>query len=490
MSRFFKIILLFVLIAIRLELQAQTNMVFYPIENKFSSSEFNPAFLSSENKYTFSIFPMGGNIGYNNQKTIKQLVTKFLSGINQDEDYKDVLISMVDRPSFNQNVESILLYFTYQSKVGAFNFRIKENEFFSSTAQGELSSFLINTGIQSVAINQVQYLPATIMHYREYSIGYALPANHNKLTGGLRAKLYFGKGAFSSDISGSIKHETNGYFLKTTGKGYLSLPENQNSSGNGTVSNVADISGFNVMKYLMNSGNTGLGLDFGLKYSASPKFIFSISAIDFGKINWKNNLNSKDFTSQFAISSTSVSSKFDKGTEIITKTRSDVSITDSIKDSFALTYERSPFSTPLPVKLYAAMDYQLNPTTKLSLVNRYIVLKNMNHFSMMMTASFELNKKLTLTTGLAKIGNSYTNVQAALFLNRDFGQIYLGTDNLMAFLVPSVSEFSGLTFGTCFYLFRKRNIYGTPLEEIPFHKPKKIKKSKTNGMIINEYREP
>ncbi len=239
------------------DLKAQTNMVFYPVENQFSSSDFNPAFLSSDHRFTFSIFPMGGtNIGYNNQEIIKQLVTKFLSGINQDEEYKDVLISMVDRTSFNQNIESTLLFFTYRSKIGAFNFRIKENEFFSSSAKGPLSNFLINTDIQSVAVDYSQYLPALILHYREYSIGYSLPENHNKLSGGIRAKVYFGKGAFSSDISGSIQHDlvANKYSLKTTGKGYMSIPESTGVNGDGTVSNVADISGFNI-KAIVRSKN-------------------------------------------------------------------------------------------------------------------------------------------------------------------------------------------------------------------------------------------
>jgi len=470
------------------ETQAQTNMAFYPVENQFNSSDFNPAFLSSENKFTFSIFPMGGaNIGYNNQEVIRQLVTKFLSGINQDEEYKDVLISMVDRKSFNQDIESTLLYFTYRSNVGVFNFRIKENEFFSSSAQGSVSNFLVKTDIQSVAVGQIQYLPALILHYREYSIGYSLPENHNKLSGGIRAKIYFGKGAFSSDISGSIQHESDKYFLRTSGKGYISLPENQNTSGNGGVSSVADISGFNIKNYLLNSGNLGFGLDLGVKYKVNPKLTFSMSAIDLGKINWKNNLNSKNFDSEFSLSTSSIKSRFEGGVEIITKTRDDVSLTDSIKDSFQLTYEKSAFSTPLPVKVYTGLNYQINPSTKISIVNRFILLKNMNHHSLSVTGSFELNKRLSVTMGYAKIGNSYTNVPLAIFFKRDFGQIYMGTDNFLSFLLPSISEFSGLTFGTCFYLFRKRDIYGSPLDESPFHKPKKVKKTRRNGLILDEY---
>ncbi len=214
-----------------------------------------------------------------------------------------------------------------------------------------------------------------------------------------------------------------------------------------------------------------------------------MSAIDFGKINWKNNLNSKDFEGEFSLKTSNFKSEIVNGVEIITKTKNNVSITDSITDHFKLTYEKSAFSTPLPVKIYTGLNYQLNPSTKISVVNRFILLKNMNHHSLSVTANFELNKKLSITTGYAKIGNSFNNIPLAIFLNRDFGQVYLGTDNFLSYLLPSISEFSGLTFGTCFYLFRKRDIYDSPTETSPFYKPKRTKKKRSNGLILNEYPE-
>jgi hypothetical protein len=94
-----------------------------------------------------------------------------------------------------------------------------------------------------------------------------------------------------------------------------------------------------------------------------------------------------------------------------------------------------------------------------------------------------------VNTGYSIIGNAYSNIPLAVQFNRDFGQIYVGTDNLLAFVIPSISEFSGLTFGTCFYLFRKRDLYDLPTEIAPFHKPKKVKKVRRSGRIMKEYTE-
>jgi len=43
------------------------------------------------------------------------------------------------------------------------------------------------------------------------------------------------------------------------------------------------------------------------------------------------------------------------------------------------------------------------------------------------------------------------------------------------------------TFETSFYLFRKRNLYGTPIEKFPFRKPKNVKKVRNSGRIMKEY---
>jgi hypothetical protein len=76
-----------------------------------------------------------------------------------------------------------------------------------------------------------------------------------------------------------------------------------------------------------------------------------------------------------------------------------------------------------------------------------------------------------------------------MLLNYDFGQIYLGTDNVLSILTPYNTEFSGLTFGTCFYLFKKRDLYRLPTEEHPYYKPKRLRKIQDNGRILKEYPE-
>jgi len=467
------------------ESKAQTNMAFYPIENQFNSSGYNPAFLTSDAQFTFSIFPLAGtNIGFNNQKEIQNLMSKLLSGVNNDDEYIDIVKSMVGRPTFNQKLESELLTFTYRSQFGFLNFRIMENVAFSASVKGPVSEFMILPETKSVVVDEVQNIPAQIVHYREYSIAYSLPQKNRKLSAGIRAKLYFGKSVFSSEISGAIRSQGGSYALKTWGKGYISMPEDSVTNSYGSTNSLPSIS--SIGSYVLNSGNPGIGVDLGFKYKITPKLSASLSVIDLGKIFWKTNLNSKIFDGEYPFKDTSIDPSFEGGVEVITKTSDSVSFTNSFSNVFNLSYVKSRFSTPLPVTIYAGLSYQIKPTINISLVDRFIQLKDMNHNSFSIFAKFDISKKLTVNTGYSIIGNAYNNIPLAIQFNRDFGQIYVGTDNLLAFVIPSVSEFSGLTFGTCFYLFRKRDLYDLPTETAPFHKPKKVKKVRNSGRILKE----
>jgi len=213
-----------------------------------------------------------------------------------------------------------------------------------------------------------------------------------------------------------------------------------------------------------------------------------MSVIDLGKINWKSNLNSKYFDGKYMIPENSITpTSTDGGVQIITKNVDNFSYSDSISKLFDLTYDRSSFSRTMPLTIYAGIKYQLDPSLSISLTNRYLSLKDISYNSFSFTANYNINKKLSISSGYSVIGNSYINIPVAVMLRRDFGQIYLGTDNLVSLLVPSISDYAGISFGTCFYLFQKRDLNKSASDYLPFYKPRKIKKDKNNGRIIKAY---
>jgi len=480
-----RIWLLIVLMPISVLLsKAQPNLSLFPFENQFNSSDFNPAFLTSSHKFTFSFFPIGGTtLSYNNPQVISSLFSKISSGITTDKDYQDIMESMANRPTIHQNLSISLLNFTFHSKVGFLNFRIKEVENFSASIKGELTDLIALPGFQSTTIGKSQYLPAQGMHYREYSLAFALPPKNHKFSAGIRAKLYFGKASFFSGLSGSIQNVSDDYFLKTEGKINMSVPELKVFNEDGT-SSLEPFKGKQILNYLVNHGNYGVGIDLGIKYKITPNLSVSLSVLDFGKINWKSKLNSRSFDVNFLLNSDSIISELNsEGNETITKKYPDPFI-ERVSKNFIPVIDRSTsFSGKIPVSIYAGLKYYINPAMMLSLVDNYVLIEDMNYNCSAFLASMKINKTLSVSTGFSIIGKSYLNIPLTALIEKDFGQIYFGTDNLVAFLVPSGSNFSSFSIGTCFYLFKRKNNLLDKSDNFPFYQPQKINIRKNKGTL-------
>jgi hypothetical protein len=459
-------------------------MAFYPIEDQFNSSSFNPAFLTSRSQFTFSIFPLSGvNLGYNEQKVISSVTSNLFSGTDQNSAFLGLAKSMIKRSTFNQKLETDFLNFTYRSAVGFFDFRIRENASITTSLKGPVSGFMLDPEVREVEVGRIQNIPVLILHYREYSIGYSSPSEQQAVSWGIRGKLYYGKGVFTSEISGKITESNGDYFLSTSGKGKVLLPQ--------ATSTTQGVSGSSAVNYMMNSGNTGIGFDFGLKFKIDSRLSFTASVLDLGNIKWNNKQNilvSKDFTGQYELEASKLNpSKVENGIVSISKISDNITFEEGLINKPQIVDDKQlPFSTTLPVTFYTGMSYQLNPKIKLSLVDRFIRISKMNSNSIAASVNYDVNKKITISTGYSIIGDTYVNFPLAFLYRGDFGQFYMGTDNFLSFLVPSITNFSGITFGTCFYVFRNRNLYGNPDERTPFHKPKKVRKVFNNGRILNK----
>ena len=264
----------------------------------------------------------------------------------------------------------------------------------------------------------------------------------------------------------------------------LSIPMNQKYLDGKYVSSLS-LRGKNAMNYILNRGNMGFGIDLGFQYRINPDMTLSMSVLDLGKIEWKTNLNSKVFDGKYLIHSKRVIPNVTG--DIITKNFKNSAFSDSISNIFEQSIDSTEFSSTMPVTIYAGIKHQLSPRLTISLFDRYVYLKNMNYNSLSLMVGFDLRKKLSVSTGYCMISNSYTNLPLAFLYKTDFGQMYIGTDNLLSFIIPSVSDFAGFSFGTCFYLFRNSSLIKSISDDYPFYKPKNPRRNPKTGLIWKEY---
>lgn len=463
--------------------KAQSNLSFYHANEQFNASNFNPAFLSSPRKYTFSIFPFSGmSFNYNNQVVIKDVMGQFLNNNISTDNFKQVFNSMVKQKLFFLNYETNLLTFTYRPDYGAFNFRIKENVVLLSDFKGNLSDFLMDSEAKSLAIGKPQFFAAEALHYREYSLGFSKKLLKDRLSVGARAKVYFGKSILFSEVSANVTMRADTFYTQFSGPMKLSIPADPLYHIDGYLQDLNLTNNFDIGKYITNTKNVGFGIDLGLKYSITPDLEFSVSATDLGWINWKENINSLLFNEEIPFPASNIQVKInDDGVPVLTKFNVRP-LADSI--SFQLLVNRDRFSKPLPTNLFAGFKYQLNPKLTVGFVDRLSLTKGLSYNSFSLTANYQLTENWTVITGYSAFGNSFNNIPLSFLYKASWGQSYFGSDNVFALLIPSVSEFSGISFGTSFYLFRNNIKYKDQIEYLPFFKEKKQKPNKRKGLVF------
>jgi hypothetical protein len=482
------VVLLAMLSAMVLLGKAQSNLVIYHLDDEFNSSAFNPAFLTSQKKFTFSIFPLAGmSLGTNNQPVISDVITQMLKSTQTTDNFKGVFNSLLNQKLFFLNYETNLLSLGYHPAFGSFNFRVSENVLLMTGFKGALSDFLTSADFNNMAIGQSQLFGAQALHYREYSLGFAREIIKNKLSIGVRAKIYFGKSLLFSEVSGKIIERDDTLYTKIAGPLRLSIPANPNFE-NGILKDLNMAANFDLGNYITNTKNFGTGIDLGFKYKITPEIELSASMIDLGRIKWKQNINTLIFNNEFPFPKNNITPKLDEngipvldenGLPIFIKLN-DKPLADSI--SFQLTIDKSVFSKPLPTTFYAGIQYQFNPELTLGMVDRYISTKEMKYNSFLFSVNYQINKRFTISTGYSIIGKSYTNIPFALIYNWDSGQSFIGSDNALSFLFKG-PEFTGITFGTCFYLFRNKSKDTRQLEYLPFFQPKKFRKGAKSSSI-------
>ena len=468
------------LLILTLHGNAQTNMVFYNTPDQYNTSNFNPAFLTSQKNFTFSILPLAGmSVGYNNQSVIKDMVLNVIKGSQTTEDLKAVFNSMLDLGLFYQRMEVPLLNIGYHSHLGTFNFSIKENMQMMTNLKGQFSQFLTNPDFSTVTLNKPQLFPAAAMHYREYSLGYANEIIKNKLSVGIRAKVYYGKFSMNSNIQGEIIERNSEYFMTTRNRVQMSFPVTIIKNEQEQLTAVNQTNDFTIGKYIMNSGNFGTGFDIGFTYKITPDLVVSSSVLDVGKIKWEKNLNTMIYKGEYQFPQAFIISG-DQTT--LTKSENFSTDYESIPDLYKIDIDSTSYSTTMPLTLFAGLQYQVNPKLNIGIVDRFIQKKDLNYNSITLTGVFDVKKNLKITTGYAILGNSYTNIPLALTYQWNGGQYFVGTDSFLSFLLPSSADFSGITFGMCFFLFRNKMNYEEN-EYLPFYKRRKNISVNRTGLI-------
>jgi hypothetical protein len=256
-----------------------------------------------------------------------------------------------------------------------------------------------------------------------------------KLRIGARAKLLFGVASVSG-TSNIMKLKVNNDLTTTLqsdavlhNNGAIEFKfDNEGRISDGELLIGTLDKGRDVVNYLTNTGNAGLGLDLGADYEINNKFDVSAAITDLGFINWKADPR----TSDVKLKSEIVFHGFDF-TRIYDGTITIDSLAKTFSDTLTNVVLRdnpNRFRTPLPTTFTLAGRFTLNEIFSFGIISASRVVDQ--QFREALTFSGNVTLWNILNAGLTyTIANrSYNNIGAGFSVRAGYAQFYFLVDRI------------------------------------------------------------
>ncbi len=350
-------------------------------------------------------------------------------------DFKKYL-SALDKNNFvMESAAWTLMEMGWKRKTSFYGFSWSEREFAEPFFTKSLANILYYGNVPYLGSTyQSGYFGIGAQHYREFAFTYSKDLDP-KLSFGVTGKLLFGMGTLSTsgmNVVAGMPIDGNQINLGATGKAYVSAPINLHvSSANGI--HVLSQSYFDANSYLSNFGNPGFAVDLGFTNKLNKRVTFSVSLIDLGFIRWKTNLSAYTENGHFVYRGINLNS--------VTKTTDVHGLFTALRDTLTAAFlpdsVASSFTTMLPVKLYAALEYKVGDDFSLGGIARIRMYNNLLHASLTASANARLSQTLSLSASYSMVESTYDNLGLAASFRFGKVQVYAVSDNVVSFLQPS-----------------------------------------------------
>lgn len=412
---------------------SQNGMVLYQLTNVQQANYLNPAF---DTKYNLNIGIPGLSSNY-----IKITNTFFqpnnLFSTNKDQtvfNKNNYLKSLKDFNYFGTQASFELFSLAKKIKSGTFSFSIRERidarlvlpkDFLAFPMTGNANFDLIgddNLDFSGLAIN--------INHYREFNLGLQKNITPYLSVGG-RVKLIYGYENVDFEKS-EIIWKTNPESWDWEIEGQIEI----NTSGiipDSTSSNTAT-----TKEYIFKRKNRGIGLDLGINYELTDRTSLSAALVDFGYIEWKNEVNTtRTNEANFVYTGLEISEDIVLGnvsSDSIGSAKDQ--LIEDFKSAFSYENDDNPYKTWLVANLNLGAKYKINSSAnKESSMSFYI---NSEFYKKRLNPSFGLSyqqrfSKHFNTVATYSIQNGdFKNLGLGLAANFGVFQFYTSMDNVLA----------------------------------------------------------
>ena len=273
-------------------------------------------------------------------------------------------------------------------------------------------------------------------------LGFSMARNFNRFNIGGRAKLYQGVGvAQTKDFTLKLNQPKTpteeisviaGGVINTASIGVLT--DSVNGRASTSDEKAIDAKNFYSM------GNLGAGIDLGLTYDVNNRLTLGASIIDFGFINWTNNVNNYSINNADVRTNGFSKEQIDNGQKLD-------AYLDSLFNLLKPNVSANSFTTFMPWRFYITANYKFNRRNTIGAViqGRYLLGSILPAYTL--SYARKIGDGFHLTANYSIIGNSYTNIGLGWSLKMGSIQWYLIQDNVLAYLKPDQFQFMSLRLG-------------------------------------------
>lgn len=303
-----------------------------------------------------------------------------------------------------------------------------------------------------------------ILGYNEYGMGLATRAN-DKMIVGINLKYVNGFLGVRTE-----KAET---YLTTDEEYYQLTFENDVEIQTAGLTDIFsgdedDVLDEMPIDYLIIAGNRGFSVDLGLTYEVTKKLSLQFAVQDFGYISWDQKVYEQESVGTYTYDGQIVRPFSDDNDDFNFE-----AVRDTISDIFEFTAREKPFLSNFPVKAFVSGSYKLDETLTLGASMHYENYADAGVSNAVFAAHAQ--KRFGRNFHLGGVAGFHNNTFAFLGANTavQLGpvQFYLGTDNLITLLDPTLGRFTNVRTGLnlCFgrkYKKEKKNQEEQKVEEV------------------------
>jgi hypothetical protein len=272
-------------------------------------------------------------------------------------------------------------------------------------------------------------LDGEFKYFREFGLGFSKNIGKD-LRIGFKAKALFGMMAFSLENNALALTVNEDYTHTLTADltAHLSGPmEVYYNSDNQPDSIAFDDNYLNSARFFTNFSNPGFGMDLGATYTLMNRIHLSAGVRDLGFITWKDNVKNIKAESHFEFSGFNI-------TDVVngTKTMDEIGkdMLDSLKNSFSITNDKSPFTTPLPAVLTLGGSFDLTKSISVGILSNSTLVGNQIRQAATISANLNLGNAFSTTLCYTAANSKYNNLGAGIAFRLGVVQFYFIADKI------------------------------------------------------------